>query len=190
MQRPHVLDSQARLVAGGLLAMGRLIAQIEPRGGLDTLKKALPTISQGGLSQASDESSYDPDDKEPVNLELARRGVGEVGKVAVASSLRHKNIQKSLLLVYTAWVRKYSTRILTLHCPTVQAMLDSITDAGPLKRCYNRHRTSKARVIPKSSQICSLIFACVGINKADVRKPTKFTCFHVYPTLGHMLFFR
>ena len=81
MELSDVLDGQARLVAGGLMALGRLTAQIEPRRGLDTPTQALPTISQEGLSQASDESDYDPDDQKPVSMELAGRGWGEVGKV-------------------------------------------------------------------------------------------------------------
>ena len=71
MQLPDLPNSQARLVAGGLRAMGRLAAQVGPRGGLDRLTQALSTISQGGLSQASDKSYYDLNDKEPVGMELA-----------------------------------------------------------------------------------------------------------------------
>ena len=55
-------------------------------------------------------------------MELAKRGLGEVGKAPVASALWRKNV---------------------------------------LKKCHNKHGTSKARVIPKRSQKCSLIFACV-----------------------------
>ena len=47
-------------------------------------------------------------------------------------------------------------------------------DAGPLKKCSEARGTSKARVIPKNSQKCALIFACVGVNDADWRKPPKF----------------
>ena len=53
-------------------------------------------------------------------------------------------------------------------------MLDSIREAGPLKKCAARHGTSKARVIPKNSQKFSLVFACVAVNAADDRKPTRF----------------
>ena len=52
-------------------------------------------------------------------------------------------------------------------------MLSAIRDAGPLKKCSEARGTSKARVIPKNSQRCALIFACVGLNDADWRKPPK-----------------
>ena len=41
------------LVAGGLMALGRLAATIDPRRGLARLTQALETISEEGLSQAS-----------------------------------------------------------------------------------------------------------------------------------------
>ena len=170
MQLPDVPGSQAHQVAGSLMAPRRMTAQIEPRRGLDRLTQALSTFSQEGLRQASDKSYYDVNDKGPVNVELAQRVSGEVGKVAVASSLWHKNVPRSLLRVYTAWDKKYASEVLKVECLAVHAMLDSIREAGPLKKCHNKHATSKARVIPKGSQKCSLIFACVGINKADVRK--------------------
>ena len=94
--------------------------------------------------------------------------------MTVASSLWRKTVPKSLLRVYTAWDKKCATGIRTVECPAVQAMLNSIKGAGPLKKCHNRHNTSKATVIPKSSQKCALLFAYVGRNKADGRKPARF----------------
>ena len=53
---------QEGLVAGGLMALGRLAATIDPRRGLARLTQALETISEEGLSQASEESYYDDDE--------------------------------------------------------------------------------------------------------------------------------
>ena len=153
------------------MAMGRLAAEIKPQRGVDKLRNDLSTISQEGLSQASNESYYDPDDTEPVSMELKGRGVGEVRNVTVASTLWDKNVPKNLLRIYTAWDRKFARGIPTVEYLAVQTILDGIREAGPLKRCHDEHGT---RVIPKSSQKCSVIFACVGINKADGRKPTRF----------------
>ena len=58
--------------------------------------------------------------------------------------------------------------------PAVGDMLSSFREARPLKRCNEARGTSKARVIPKNSQKCALIFACVGLNDADWRKPPEF----------------
>ena len=57
----------------------------------------------------------------------------------------------------------------------------SLRDLGvvPSMLLEMRPGTSKARVIPKNSQKCALIFACVGLNDADLRKPPKFRLPHV-----------
>ena len=75
MRLPDVPPRQEGLVAGGLLALGRLAATIDPRRGLGRLTEALANISEEGLSQASEESYYDDEELEPVSLQLARRGI-------------------------------------------------------------------------------------------------------------------
>ena len=75
---------------------------------------------------------------------------------------------------YQAWDKKYASGIPMVDCPAVGDMLSSIREAGPLKRCSAARGTSKAGVIPKNSQKCALIFACVGLNGVDGRKPPKF----------------
>ena len=62
-------------------------ATIDPRRGLGRLTQALATISEEGLSQASEESYYDDEELEPVSPKLARRGIGDVGKVEMADSI-------------------------------------------------------------------------------------------------------
>ena len=76
MRLPDVPRKQEGLVAGGLMALGRLAATIDPRRGLARLTQALETISEEGPSQAWEESYYDDDELEPVSLQLARRGIG------------------------------------------------------------------------------------------------------------------
>ena len=66
--------------------MRRLAATIDPRRGLERLTQALTTISEKGLSQASEESYYDEEELERVSLKLARRGIGEVGKVEMSDT--------------------------------------------------------------------------------------------------------
>ena len=174
MRLPDVPRRQEGLVAGGLLALGRLAATIDPRKGLGRLTRALETISEEGLSQASEESYYDNEELEPVSLQLARRGIGEVGKVKMADTIWRRCVPGDLLRTYQAWDKKYASGIPMVDSPAVGDMLSSIREAGPLKRCSKARGTSKARVIPKNSQKCALIFACVGLNDADRRKPPKF----------------
>ena len=81
MRLPDVPRRQEGLVARGPLALGRLAATIDPRRGLGRLTQALGTISEAGLSQASEESYYDDEELEPVTRQLARRGIGDVGKL-------------------------------------------------------------------------------------------------------------
>ena len=171
MRLPDVPRKQEALVAGGLMALGRLAATFDPRRGLARLTQALETISEEGLSQASEESYYDDDELEPVSLQLARRGIGEVGKVRMANTIWRRCVPKDLLRTYQACDRKYASGIPMADSPAVGDMLSAIRDAGPLKKCSEARGTSKARVIPKNSQKCALIFACVGLNDADWRKP-------------------
>ena len=171
MRLPDVPRKQEGLVAGGLMALGRLAATIDLRRGLARLTQALETISEEGLSQASEESYYDDDELEPVSLQLARRGIGEVGKVRMANTILRRCVPKDLLRTYQACDRKYASGIPMVDSPAVGDMLSAIRDAGPLKKCSEARGTSKARVIPKNSQKCALIFACVGLNDADWRKP-------------------
>ena len=72
MRLSDVPRRQEGLVAGGLLAPGRLAATIDLRRGLGGQTQALATISEEGLSQASEESYYDDEELEPVTLKLAR----------------------------------------------------------------------------------------------------------------------
>ena len=174
MGLPDVPRKQEGLLAGGLMALGRLAATIDPRKGLARLTQALETISEEGLSQASEESYYDDDEPEPVSLQLARRGIGELGKVRMADTIWRRCVPKDLLRTYQAWDRKYASGIPMVDSLAVGDMLSSIREAGPLKKCSETRGTSKARVIAKNSQKCALIFACVGLNDADWRKPPKF----------------
>ena len=174
MRLPDVPRKREGLVAGGLMALGRLAATIDPQRGLARLTQALETISEEGLSQASEESYYDDDELEPVSVQLARRGIGEVGKVRMADTIWRRCVPKDLLRTYQAWDRKYASGIPMVDSPAVGDMLSAIRDAGPLKKCSQARGTSKARVIPKNSQKCALIFACVGLNDANWRKPPKF----------------
>ena len=174
MRLPDVPRRQVGLVAGGPLALGRLAATIDPRRGLGRLTQALETISEEGLSQASEESYYDDEEVEPVSLQLARRGIGDVGKVKMADAIWRRCVAEDLLCTYQAWDKKDAGGIPMVDSPTVGDMLSSIREAEPLKRCSEARCTSKARVIPKNSQKCALIFACVGSNDADRRKPLKF----------------
>ena len=170
-------DAPRRLegfVAGGLMALGRLAATIDSHRGLAQLTQALETISEEGLSQASEESYYDDEELEPVSLQLAKRGIAEVGKVKMADTIWRRCVPKDLLRTYQAWDRKYARGIPMVDSPAVGDMLSSIREAGPWKNCSEARGTSKARVIPKNSQKCALIFACVGLNVADWRKPPKF----------------
>ena len=159
MRLPDVPRKQEGLVAGGLMALGRLAATIDPRRGLARLTQALETISEEGLSQASGESYYDDDELEPVSLQLARRGIGEVGKVRMANTIWRRCVPKDLLRTYQACDPKYASGIPMVDSPAVGDMLSAIRDAGPLKKCSEARGTSKARVIPKNSQKCALIFA-------------------------------
>ena len=139
---------------------GRLAATIDPRRGLARLTQALETISEEGLSVASEESYYDEEELEPVSLQLARRGIGDVGKVKMADTIWRRCVPKDLLRTYPEWDKKYATGIPMVDTPAVGDMLSSIREAGPLKKCSEARGTSKARVIPKNSQKCALIF-CV-----------------------------
>ena len=102
MRLPDVPQRQERLVAGGLLALGRLAATIDPRRGLERPTQALTTISEEGLNQASEESYYDEEELEPVSLKLARRGIGEVGKVEMADTIWRRCVPGDLLRTYQA----------------------------------------------------------------------------------------
>ena len=174
MKLPDVPWKQEHLVAGGLLAPGRLAATIDARSGLDRLTRALSTISDEGLSQASEESYYDEEEEGPVSPKLARRGVGGLGTVLVADNIWRRYVPADLLRRYKDWDKKYANGIPVVTCPAVGDMLSSIREAGPLKRCGAATGSSKARVIPKHAQKCSLIFVCVGLNGADRRKLPKF----------------
>ena len=174
MRLPDVPRGQEGLVAGGLLALGRRAATIDPRRGSGRLTRALETISEGGLSQALEESYYDDEELEPVSMQLARRGIGEVGKVKMADTIWRRCVPGDLLRTYQAWDKKYASGIPMVDSPPVGDMLSSVREAGPLKRCSKATGTSKARVIPKNSQKCALIFACVGFNDAEWCKPAKF----------------
>ena len=55
--------------------------------------------------------------------------------MAVASSLWHKNVPRSLLRVYTTWDRKFASGVRTLEYLAIQAMMHSMgaypaTEAG------------------------------------------------------------
>ena len=156
------------------MVLGRLAATIDPRRGLARLTQALETISEEGLSQASEQSYYDDDELEPVSLQLARRGIGEVEKVRMADTIWRRCVPKDLLRTYQAWDRKYASGIPMVDSLAVGDMLSSLREAGPLKKCSEARGTSKARVIPKNSRKCALIFACVGLNNADWRKLPEF----------------
>ena len=94
MKLLDVSRKQDHLVAGGLLIMGRLVATIGARNGLDRLTRALSTMSNEGLSQVS---YYDEDEKGPMSPELARRGVGEAGTLAVSDSIWRLCVPADLL---------------------------------------------------------------------------------------------
>ena len=61
-----------------------------------------------------------------------------------------------------------------VDCPGVGDTPNAIREAVPLKKCSAARGTSKARVIPKNSQKCPLIFACVWLNGVDGPKPPIF----------------
>ena len=171
---PDVPRKQEHLMARRLLALGRLAATIDPRRGWERLTHALTTVSEEGVRQASEESYYDKEVLESVSLKLARRGIGEVGKVEMADTIWRRCVPGDLLRTYQAWDEKYAGGIPAVDCPAVGDMLSSIREPGPLKGCSTARGNSKARVIPKKSQKCALIFACEGLNDADGRKPPKF----------------
>ena len=179
MRLPDVPRRQEGLMAGGRMVMGRLAATIDPRRGMARRTQALETVSEEGLSEASEESYYDDEELEPVSLQLARRGIGEVGRVKMADTIWRRCVPKDLLRTYHAWDKKYASGIPMVDSPAVGDILSSIREAGPLKKCSEARGTSKARVIPKNSQKCARIFACVGLNDADWRKPPKFRLPHV-----------
>ena len=77
--------------------MGRLAATVDPRRGLGRPTRALETISEEGLSQASEKSYYDDEELEPVSLQLARRGIGEVRKVKMADTIWRRCVPGDLL---------------------------------------------------------------------------------------------
>ena len=117
------------------MALGRPAATIDPRMGLAGLTQALETILEEGLSQASEESYYDDEEPEPVSLQLARRGIGEVGNVKMADTIWRRCVPKDLLRTYQAWDKKYASGIPMVDSPAVGDMLSSIRAAGPLKKC-------------------------------------------------------
>ena len=131
MELPNAPYGQTRLVAGGLMALGTCTAQIEPRTSFGNLAQVMSTFSQEGTGQASDESYDDKDDEEHASVQLAGRGVAEVGKMTVATSLWRTDVPKSLLRVYTAWDKQYASGVRTVECP-----------ARPLKKCHNKQGTS------------------------------------------------
>ena len=92
----------------------------------------------------------------------------------MAHTIWRRCVPRDLLRTYQAWDKKYASGIPMVDSPAVGDMLSSIRKAGPLKRCSEAGGTSKARVIPKNSQTCALIFECVGLNDAGWRKPPKF----------------
>ena len=116
MRLPDVPRKQEGLVARGLMALGRLAATIDPRRGLARLTQALETISEEGLSQASEESYYDDDELEPVSLQLARWGIGEnwarlewpipYGGVAYRRTcyVRTRHVIGNMPVVYQWWI--------------------------------------------------------------------------------------
>ena len=157
---PSLLDSLSYSARGTLV--GSRVTQ------------ALATIWEEGLSQASEESYYDDEELEPVSLQLARQGIGDVVKAKMANTIWRRCVPGDLLRMYQAWDKKYASGIPMVDSPAVGDMLSSIREAGPLKRCSETRGTSKARVIPKNSEKCALIFACVGLNDADWCKPPKF----------------
>ena len=69
-----------------------------------------------------------------MSLKLARRGVGEVGKVEIADSIWRRCVPGNLLRTYQAWDKKYANGIPMVDCPAVGDMLSPIREAGPLKR--------------------------------------------------------
>ena len=161
---PDIPRRQEGLVAGGLLALGRLAATIDPRRGLGRLTQALTTISEEGLNQASEESYHDDEELQLVSLQLAWRGIGEVEKVEMADSIWRRCVPGDLLRKYQAWDKKYASGIPMVDGPAVGDMLSSIREAGPLKRCSAARGTSKARVIPKNSQVCAHFCVC-GVER-------------------------
>ena len=132
---PDVPRRQEHLVAGGLLALGRLATTIDRRRGLERLTQALTTISEEGLREASEESYYDEEELEPVSLDFARRGIGEVGKLEMADTIWRRCVPGDLLCTYQAWDKKYASGIPVVDCPAVGDMLSNVREAGPLKRC-------------------------------------------------------
>ena len=94
-----------------------------------------------------------------MSLRLARREIGEVGKVKMADTIWRRCVPKDLMRTYQAWDKKYASGIPMVDSLAVGDMLSSIREAGPLKKCCEARGTSKARVIPKNSQKCALIFA-------------------------------
>ena len=116
------------------MALGRLEATIDPRRGLARRTQALETISEEGLSQASEESHYDDEELEPVSLQLARRGIGEVGKVKMADTILRRCVPRDVLRTYQAWDKKYASGIPMMDNPAVGDIVSSICEAGTLKK--------------------------------------------------------
>ena len=120
-----------------------------------------------------------------VDLEGGGGGLGEAGMVQLVPSLWNRYVRPDLLGVYRRWDGKHASGIQSSNGVGVSKVRESICQRGRLKQSAACHGCSKARVIPKNSQKCSLIFAHVGLNVADSRKPAEFTLPHIECIVCH-----
>ena len=164
-----VAEIHKTLEFGGLMVLCRIVFDIASHDVVYRLIAALASTLDESLSEALEGPYYDPEDRDPVVLELARRGVGEVGTAQLAPALWNLCVARDLLDAYHRWDRKYALGMSLSSGVRVKKMLGVSVRAGFLKVSAVCHGSSKARVIPNNFQKCSLIFTCVGLNAADSR---------------------
>ena len=164
MRRPEFAQAQGEPVRDALVA--RAVAVLEVGGTETVVMAVVDRVREEGLQDCGEETYYNSEDEEEeVSEELAARVVGEMGHIPISRQIGDCCVQGDLQN-YQRW-DKHQQGIKPSEGVGVSAMFKAILEAGGGGLVFRKKPTGIARVIPKSSEKCSLIYNGIRVNSVD-----------------------
>ena len=144
------------------------------------LTSVLTSVKDGGDTEEEDDCYYSSNEDEgTVTAEIAKRGVGEAGRVVVADSIWNKLVPKDLLRVDKRLRERRSSkdgRRASRRRGPVDDMLKSlrVTTGGLHKTSAPPPPTAHMFLTYKNALKCRAILDARDVNDSDPRRPPRF----------------
>ena len=154
-----------------LVALALAVCEVGATGAV--VMAVVDRLREEGLQGCGEETYYNcEEEEEDASEQLAARGVGEIGRVPVSQSGTVVSLETWCTTTTDGAAPKKESK--PSESVGVAAMFSAIKEAGRLALSSSTKPTRTARVIPKSSVKCSLIYNGIPANSADSHRPKGF----------------